>query len=215
MQISIPTISQFKQIALRTLALTLLVGIATNAASGQVVFDDAVDGNASSIGSSPTTLGLNFGSNIVNGTVTSPSNIRNFYNFTIGAGQQLSAINLDAINVTDESGDVSLDPGFYALIAGSTGTNPADGFANLGGALYDPSSAGINLLDAIGSGGISGGTGFETIGPGDFTFVIQQTGPEVSNFSLDFQVVNAVPEPSSAVLLAGLGVVGMIRRRRR
>ena len=202
-----------RRTVLSALAVALFAGLATSA-NAQVVFDDA-NGNASSDGAAPTSVTFSLGSNVINGTVTSPSNVRNFYTFTIGEGQELSAINLDAISVVDAAGAVSSDPGFYALIDGTTGTNPVDGFANLGGALYDPSSLGVDLLAGISDGGISSGSGFSSIGAGDYTFVIQQTGDEVSSFSLDFQVSTAaVPEPTSTVLLAGLGLVGLARRRR-
>ena len=202
-----------RRTVLSALAVALFAGLATSA-NAQVVFDDA-DGNASSNGAAPTPVTFSLGSNVINGTVTSPSNVRNFYTFTIGEGQELSAINLDAISVVDAAGAVSSDPGFYALIDGTTGTNPVDGFANLGGELYDPDSLGVDLLAGISGGGISSGSGFSSIGAGDYTFVIQQTGDEVSSFSLDFQVSTAaVPEPTSTVLLAGLGLVGLARRRR-
>ena len=199
---------------LAALVFALFASISTSA-NAQVVFDD-VNGNASSDGAAPTSVAFSLGSNIINGTVTSPGNVRNFYTFTIGAGQELSAINLDAISVVDAAGAVSSDPGFYALIDGTTGTNPVDGFANLGGDLFAPSSLGVDLLAGISGGGESSGSGFSSIGAGDYTFVIQQTGDEVSSFSLDFQVTTAaVPEPTSTVLLAGLGLVGLARRRRR
>ena len=200
---------------LAALVFALFASISTSA-NAQVVFDDAVNGNASSDGAAPTSVAFSLGSNIINGTVTSPGNVRNFYTFTIGAGQELSAINLDAISVVDAAGAVSSDPGFYALIDGTTGTNPVDGFANLGGDLFDPDRLGEDLLASIFGGGISNDNDFSSVGAGDYTFVIQQTGDEVSSFSLDFQVTTAaVPEPTSTVLLAGLGLVGLARRRRR
>jgi len=204
-----------KKLLLLSIAVLILT-TGTLQAQVPVVFDDAVNGFASSNGASPEALIFNLGSNGVNGTVTNGgngiNNIRNFYTFSIGAGQELSSIEFAGLTTTNN------DPGFFALIDGTTGVNPATGFANLGGALYSPiaTPVGDNLLDLISGGGISGGTGFDTLGQGDYTFVIQQTGPEINEFQLDFQVsAVAVPEPSSAMLLMSLaGIVGVRRRRR-
>ena len=206
------------RVVLRALAITLIAGVAS-VANAQIVFD-SVNGSdvASDNGSAPTSLPFSVGSNIVNGAVSSsiPDNTRNFFTFTIGEGQELSAIVVDALTSTDDN------PGFYALVDGNTSFAPGldDEFeepgANLGGELHNPGLVGDDLLALIAGGGISGGTGFDSIGAGDYTFVIQQTGSQVSTFSLDFQVSDAaVPEPTSGLLLVGLGVAGLARRRRR
>lgn len=192
---------------------TLLLGSLATISNAAVIFDDAIDGNASSDGSAPTSLTFALGSNEVLGTVSadaSINNTRNFYTFSISEGQFLQSITLNEISVTNTGEDPN-DPGFYALVSGTTSATPGTGFANLGGALYDPSDLDSDLLGQITGGGISGGSGFTTIGEGDFTFVIQQTGTEISSFTLDFQVV---PEPSSTALL-GLAAIGLISRRRR
>ena len=200
------------RVVLRALAITLVAGVAS-VANAQIVFD-SVSGSdvASDNGSAPTSLPFSVGSNIVNGAVSSsiPNNLRNFFTFTIGEGQELSAIVVDALTSTNNNS------GFYALVDGTTSANPATGFPNLGGELHNPGLVGDDLLALIAGGGISGGTGFDSIGAGDYTFVIQQTGSQVSTFSLDFQVSDAaVPEPTSGLLLVGLGVAGLARRRRR
>ena len=214
-------LAALRRTVLAALAIALFAGLATSA-NAQVVFDDAVNGNASGDGDAPTEVTFSLGSNIINGTVTSPDNTRNYYTFTIGAGQELSAINLDSISVSvgDPVVDNPADPGFFALVAGTTSVVPNSSddlpdFVNLGGDLFAPADAGADLLARIADGGISSGSGFSNIGAGDYTFVIQQTGPEASSFSLDFQVTTAVPEPTSGILLAGLGLVGLARRRRR
>ena len=123
---------------------------------------------------------------------------------------------LDAINLL-EYDDPNLpgandgNRGFYALVAGSVASTPAGGFDNLGGDHLDPDPFGTNLLAAIAASGISGGTGFSEIGPGDYTFIIQQTGPQVSDYLVDFVLV---PEPTSAALI-GIGALGLLRRRKR
>lgn len=195
---------------------TLIFSSLVTISNAVVIFNDADDGNASSDGSAPTSLNFSLGSNEVLGTVstnTTIANTRNFYTFSIGAGQFLQSISLNEISVVDAAGAVSNDPGFYALVEGSTAATPGNGFSNLGGNLFSPSNLNSDLLGSITDGGNSGGTGFTTIGEGDYTFVIQQTGDEISSFTLDFEVAS-VPEPSSSALL-GLAAFGFISRRRR
>lgn len=195
---------------------TLIFSSLVTISNAVVIYSDADDGNASSDGSAPTSLNFSLGSNEVLGTVstnTTIANTRNFYTFSIGAGQFLQSISLNEISVVDAAGAVSNDPGFYALVEGSTAATPGTGFANLGGNLYSPSNLNSDLLGSITDGGNSDGTGFTTIGEGDYTFVIQQTGDEISSFTLDFEVAS-VPEPSSSALL-GLAAFGFISRRRR
>ncbi len=191
-----------------------VLAVDTFSATRASVFDDSVNGNASSNGAAPTAVSFGLGSNTIGGTVSANAavaNTRNFYSFTIEEGQELEAINVLEVSATTEAGAPSNDPGFFALVEGSTAATPGAGFDNLGGALYDPTlSFGTDLLSLISAGGISGGTGFEEIGPGEYTFVIQQTGTEASSFLLDFVVV---PEPTSAALI-GITGLALLRRRR-
>lgn len=206
-----------------SLLLTSLVSISTSQAivlSGSpvgIVYNDAVDGFASSNGATPTAITFTPGTNRILGTVSSGggtpaiNNTRNFYTFSLALGQQLESISFDTLAVTTSAGAASTDPGFYALVLGSTAATPGNGFTNLGGALFSPSDIGSNLVDTISGGGISGGAGFSEIGPGDYTFVIQQTGDEINNFGLDFVVV---PEPSTGLLILSSALLLGKRRRK-
>lgn len=67
--------------------------------------------------------------------------------------------------------------------------------------------SGSDLLARLGLAQ-TGGSGFTPpLGPGTYTFLIQQTGPPLTGFTLAFVVV---PEPSSAALLGA----GLFRRAR-
>jgi hypothetical protein len=57
-----------------------------------------------------------------------------------------------------------------------------------------------------------GGTGFEVpLGAGTYTYLVQQTGPQQTGYSIEF---NVTPEPSGLLfVLIGLGAVVSRRQR--
>lgn len=59
-----------------------------------------------------------------------------------------------------------------------------------------------------------GSTGFSTpLGPGTYTYLIQEVSPEqFRDYTLTF---NVVPEPSSIALVSLVGVLFFVRRARR
>jgi hypothetical protein len=68
------------------------------------------------------------------------------------------------------------------------------------------------------SGGVSGfqwAAGVDTLWAGDYTLTVTGTARGVTTYSVDFTAA-PIPEPETyALMLAGLGVVGYIARRRR
>ncbi|MEM9883410.1 MAG: hypothetical protein AAF800_10870 [Planctomycetota bacterium] len=174
-------------------------------------YDETVNGDLSDSGAAPTPVNLALGSNTVSGSVTTAGgDTRDYLTFTIGAGQTLASIDLLEYDDPDQPGTNDGNRGFYALVEGATSAQPGGGFDNLGGDHLDPEPFGTNLLDAIAAGGISGGDGFSEVGEGTYTFVVQQTGPQTSNYLLDFVVV---PEPASLTLLAAAGALASRRGR--
>ena len=83
--------------------------------------------------------------------------------------------------------------------------------ANLLGWVHLSSSLlGTDVLDNIGTG--PGAIGFlPPLGPGTYSFWLQQTGGSLTTYGLDLVVV---PEPTAAALLA-LGLLGLAASRRR
>lgn len=194
-----------------------VTAIDTFSARTDVIYAEEVSGDLANGGADlPTAVSFSEGSNIVTGSVTTAGgDTRDYLTFTIDPGFQLDAIL--QLEYDDPALAGSLfdgNRGFYALLDGVSGAIPGSGFDNLGGDHLDPIGFGADLLAGIADGGISGGTGFSTpLGAGTYTFQVQQTGPQISNYALDF-VVAQVPEPTSAALTALVAVGSSILRFR-
>jgi len=181
-----------------------------------IVHDEAVSGDLSDSGPSPTPLGVfGAGVNTIQGSLgglgagggggASNGNDADIFTFTLGAGQTITSIsttrsdsaqgflgyaNTSSISAVTDNGSLAA-----AVTSGTLfGTEIVSGAGGLGG----------NGLAAIPS----------TLGAGDHTFFLQETVTPV-DFSISFTVAQAVPEPSSAALLGGLAMCGFIRRRRK
>ena len=176
----------------------------STAAHALTIHDESVDGDLSGDPAAPTALAFGAGSNRVIGSVTTPSgDTRDYFSFTIGAGAALTGIVLDAYTPFDIT--------FQALASGTTSFIPsgATGGLFLGSSHLNGASVGndiLPLMEALPFGGL----GFSTpLGPGTYTYLIQQTGSELTQYTLDFQVI---PEPGTGVLVA-LGLGALARRR--
>ena len=176
--------------------------------SAVILHTESTDGDLSGDFQNPTALSFATGSNQIVGSITAgnPDPDRDFITFTIQSGFQLSEILLTSYNSFD---DVGTAESFVAITSGSfTSITDASGF--LGTALI--SSVGEDFLDDLGNAG-PGGAGFT--GPleaGTYSFWHQET-VNGNDYAFDF-IVEAIPEPSSTLLLGLGGVVGLLRRRR-
>lgn len=202
----------------RALALLSLSLLAAAPAVAATVHDESIDGDLADGGAqAPTPLAFSVGSNVVTGVVATGGSIadtRDYWWFTIDPGLRLDAVRLLQYDDPNRAGSTfDGNRGFYSLLDGVSSVIPGGGFANLGGNHLDPLPAGSDLLAPIAAGGISGGDGFSLpLGAGTYTFQVQQTGPQVSAYSLDF-VVSQVPEPTAGVL-GLLSVIALVARRR-
>lgn len=187
--------------------LAVLLGLngAANAAS---VWDESINGDLSNDPAAPTPVTFMVGDNLVSGTMGAPDDARDYLSFSIGPGQSLVALIL--MDLTSEMGDLV---GFHALNAGDSsfipGPDTADSF--LGGNHLDDSDICDDLLPDLAAAPLAG-TGFDVpLGPGTYSYVIQQTGMDLNSYSLKFQVV---PVPAAAWLFgSALGLLGWLRRR--
>jgi hypothetical protein len=176
-------------------------------AAPALVYDESMDGDLSEDPASPTPLVFGMGGNTLIAQVDGVEDV-DYLTFTIGDAQALDAILLlEYVNA-----DLPILPGnrgFHAIAAGPTSFIPSPSTADqfLGGDHLDAQDSIVDLLPILATAPLAG-TGFEVpLGPGTYTYLVQQTTPEPTRYSLEFVVV---PEPSAALLLlGGLVVMGL------
>lgn len=193
----------------------LLPGMAVAA----IAYDEAVNGDFAAAdletsGISPGTFveGMTAGVNTITGSFGYSDAIgrdTDVFSFEVPAGHQLTAINLTYATV---SGD-AVGGAYFGIQNGlAIGTGYATVDANLSNALIMESG---DILSTFAAGPAFGGTGLTApLGAGNYTMFLSETAA-VIDYGMDFNV-SAVPEPETyAMLLAGLGLVGVMARRRK
>lgn len=197
--------------SLKAAVLLLLGALLTASAQSAVVWTENLNGDLSSNAAAPTAISFRDGSNIINGSVVNPADTRDYVTFIIGADQFLVALTLLGYDDLGTAATNDGNRGFHAINSGGTSFVPgaATAASFLGGDHLTP-PVGVNLLPNLANATMAG-TGFTVpLGPGTYSYVIQQTGPQHTGYSLDFMVV---PEPSSLILLITAGSVVALRRR--
>jgi PEP-CTERM motif len=196
-------------------AALLFLSVAGHAA---IVWSENINGDLSSNPAAPTPITFQLGSNIISGSVFTGTDTRDYITFTLAPGFELVSLRLlmyDDLNTgTPNDGNT----GFHAINLGSTSFIPDASTAGffLGGYHLDP-PVGVDLLPVLALGVTGGpghaGTGFTVpLEAGTYSYLVQQTGPQLTGYSIEF---NVVPEPSSVVLiLGGLGVIAGRQRRK-
>jgi len=170
------------------------------------VYDEAVDGDLSGDGLTPTVLVAGAGVNTLVGTVSTPD--LDYLTFNVASGFRLEALVLVSVSTDDLS--------FIAVQSGATFTEPPgdpDPANLLGWVHFDPTLAGTDILDDMGLG--DGAIGFTPPLPsGDYSFWIQNINSDGTDYEMQF-VVSAVPVPAALPLLGwGLLALGGYARRR-
>ena len=207
-------------LSLLQLSVLALAPAAPAPAALGVLWDESTDGDLSTDPASPTPIVLAVGTNTIRGSVISPADTRDYITFTIPPGQQLTALRQRAY--VDVPGGFGANRGYNAFNSGSTSLVPnnMNGASFLGGNHIDPLTPGTDMLATL-AGAPLAGTGFSVpLGPGTYSYLIQQTGPEENGYELEFVVSGptGVPAMSSyalaamAALLLGTAVWTLKRR---
>jgi hypothetical protein len=201
--------------------MTLPVGLDPSAFGG-TLWNSAVDGPLSTSGLAPTTLGpMTLGSNDVFGTTGSSTTgvvDLNYFVVTVPTGSALASITvLPGTQVGGTASFIGVEAGPQVTVSPDATT--AAGL--LGWTLYTPAEAtnNTNILPLMGTAG-DGSTGFTgPLGPGQYSFWIQEGDTGTFSFGFDLGLVSAasVPEPGTLTTsLIGLAIlVPVLLRRRR
>jgi hypothetical protein len=201
----------------------------TSIAQAATIHDEfSGDGDLSNDSLNPTILDLSFGSNVIIGSTESGPNGSpeigpDFFTVTLQPGQFLSSITLIDYVGRD---DVGVNQSFFAVqngtsIAQQTIINNEPPL--LGGALIGANlgtQEGDNILDDLGvSAPIQGQSfiGFNPLGlgPGSYTFWLQETAGEgIQRYEIDL-VVTSVPEPSTTIGIITILSMGLFMNRKK
>lgn len=183
-------------------------------ASAAVVYNEAISGDLSNSGLTPTMVALATGSNEISGATGRPGAAvdTDYFTVTIPSGFLLTSIVV--LPGTSIAGPVS----FIGVQAGSQVTLPANtttAAGLLGWTHYSAAGIGTDILDDLGIPA-NGSTGFSPpLTAGAYSFWIQEFGAGTFPYAFDL-TVTPVPEPGTwASVLAGLAVVASALRRRR
>ena len=179
---------------MKTWAIVLLLAALAVPAAAAVIHDESVNGDLSTNPATPTALAFPVGSSTVIGTTgnTTGTVDRDYITFTLAPGEVLVGLTLLGL-APDNIAFTSFNAGNVGVIpSGATIGDFLSGIhitaANIGSnlmVLFDTASVTTNSLP------------LPELGPGTYTYLIQQTSPILQSYSLDFIVSEPVSTAAS------------------
>lgn len=209
--------SSFWADEMRSLLIVLICFTGVSKLSAEVVtYVETVDGNLSNEGLAPTELApFDIGRNFVDAGLNDGSGQSDAFTFEIMEGQELTEIILSDFNLTGDRIFFGIhDDSAFPVSSFDLLNSNAVGDEFLGGFLIG-NSLNTNLLPDIGNNAFGIGTGFVgNLGEGSYTVYLQQTSAQNTQYTVDFTVAAAVPEPSTYAFV-GLVLAGLVYIRRK
>lgn len=180
----------------RTQALCALTAVvAMSGLAAAAIYDESVDGDLASVAGGPTMFDVGVGTNSVFGTI-GDTDFEDFVGFTIGAGEQLTAITLTSF--VTANGNTSTGFRLY--------TDQGGGWFQASSGSMVPGDVGTNFLDVWNLSDVGGSA---PLGPGNYGVVLAEF---TAGQTYSFDIV-VTPAPGSLAIL-GLGGLAVTRRRR-
>lgn len=154
-----------------------------------VAHDEALNGDLSNNASAPTVLAFGPGGNLVSGSVMLQGDMRDYFTFNVPPGRALVA--LRQVFYSDGAGTFG-SVGYHAIREGVTSLEPGFGTANnfLGGNHMFNELPGTDLLPFL-AAALTNGSGFTIpLGPGNYSYVMQQSGNQHTSYTLEFEIAD-------------------------
>lgn len=207
----------------KSLICAALCALLAAAPAKATIYDEGVSGDLSNDKAAPTALTLTAGSNSVIGTVNGFDNGdgQDWVSFTIPTGFVMTSYVNSIYGSADDQGFTGFQ--FGSSFSGDEFTAGSyAGYAHFGFAATNPdgsppsSTVGVDLLPLMANSSFApGATGFTPpLGPGTYTFLIQQGNPVTTSYQFDMNV-RSVPEAGSSLCLLGMGGLAILALRRR
>jgi hypothetical protein len=179
---------------MKTCAIALLLVALALPASAAVIHDESINGDLATNPAAPTALAFSVGGNTVIGTTgnTTGTVDRDYITFTLGPGQMLTGLTLLGLAPDNIA--------FTSFNAGNVGIIPSGATIGdfLAGIHINAANIGANLMVLFDTASVTTNSlPTPDLGPGTYTYLIQQTSPIEQSYSLEFIIQEAVPTAPS------------------
>jgi len=176
-------------------------------------FDETISGDLSDDYLAPTPLIAGLGNNVLSGSLSGNTNDLDLYELIVPEGLEVTAIRLLEFDSAPSNGG-----SFLLMQPGRTlDAPPSNRFANpIGFSILSSGGVGSDILPTIilpGIDSLAPFFGVASLTSGSYAGWLNETGA-ASNYRLQFEVAETIPEPSTGLLIC-FAAVGLCLRQRK